>query len=329
MTGTVLSTSSQPHITKPEYALSNSDGVSAKITHVILKGSNYTEWSKGFRNGLGAKRKLGFIDGSLKMPSDDSEDLNDWVTANCTVIAWIFNTVDPTIRSSISYRDTAAELWEDIRTRFSRGNGIKIYHLESEISDCKQQAEETVMDFYGRIKKLWDDVNDYDALPSCACSGCKCNITVTLRNRRETQQTRQFLMGLLPVYATARSSILGTTPLPSLDSVYSRIMQEEEVQTVTKDRSSAMAFAVQGGGHGSKQGKSRSKCCSHCNKPGHSEPNCWEKYGYPDGREPRRIATSGAGSSSSTSTTNAVFGESTVDANHIRLQGPYLEDEDW
>ncbi|XP_074265466.1 uncharacterized protein LOC141587902 [Silene latifolia] len=203
-----------PHITKPVYALSHSDGVSAKITHVVLTGSNYTEWAKGFRNGLGAKRKLGFVDGSLKRPAEESEDLDDWSIANYTVIAWIFNTIDPTIRPSISYRDTAVELWDDIRTRFSRGNGIKVYHLESEISDCKQRDDESVMEFYGRLKKLWDDVNDYDVLPTCDCTGCRCNISVQLRQRRETRQTRKFLMGLLPCYSTARSNILGRRSPP-------------------------------------------------------------------------------------------------------------------
>ncbi|XP_074275862.1 uncharacterized protein LOC141599644 [Silene latifolia] len=312
MSGAIVT--STPHITKPVYALSNSDGVSAKITHVMLKGSNYAEWCKGFRNGLGAKRKLGFVDGSLKKPSTDSEDLDDWTTANCTVIAWIFNTIDPTIRSSITYRDTGVELWDDIRNRFSRGNGIKIYQLESEISD-----------FYGRLKKLWDDVNDYDDLPTCDCSGCRSDISVKLRTRRETRQTRQFSMGLLPCYATARSNILGSTILPSLDSVYARIMQEEEVRNLTQERTTAMACAVQGG---SKQRRTRLKC-THCKKPSHSEPHCWEKHGYPEGREPRPGATSGASSSSSTIQTNAVFGEPAIDANHVRLHGPYLEDEDW
>ncbi|XP_074297203.1 uncharacterized protein LOC141627900 [Silene latifolia] len=327
MTGTEIPTSSSPHVTKPAYALSNSDGVSAKITHVMLIGSNYTEWSKGFRNGLGAKRKLGFVDGSLKRPVG-SADLEDWSTANYTVIAWIFNTIDSTIRSSISYRDTAVELWDDIRNRFSRGNGIKVYQLESEISDCKQKDEESVMEFYGSLKKLWDDVNDYDALPTCDCSGCKCHISDTLRQRRETKQTRKFLMGLLPHYSTARSTILGITPLPSLDSVYSRIVQEEEVRNITQEVPAAMALAVQGKKQSTKQGRPR-LTCSHCHKPGHSEPNCWDKYGYPDGRGPRSGTVSGTGASSSTVQTNAVFGEPALDANHIRLHGPYLEDEDW
>ncbi|KAL9236137.1 hypothetical protein vseg_010840 [Gypsophila vaccaria] len=150
----IIPTSSMPYITKPVYPFSNADGVSAKISHVMLKGRNYLEWAKGFRNGLGVNRKLGFIDGSLKKPPADSEDLDDWSMANYTVIAWIFNTIDPTVCSSISYRDTAVELWNDIRNCFSRGNGIKIYHLESEISDCKQKEEETMMNFYGRLKKF-------------------------------------------------------------------------------------------------------------------------------------------------------------------------------
>ncbi|XP_074284556.1 uncharacterized protein LOC141609390 [Silene latifolia] len=328
MSGNELVPNPPPHITKPVYALSNSDGVSAKITHVMLKGSNYAEWAKGFRNGLGAKRKIGFVDGSLKKPSTDSEDLDDWTTANCTVIAWIFNTIDPTIRPSVTYRDTAAELWDDIKNRFSRGHGIKIYQLESEITDCKQKEEETIMDFYGRLKKLWYDVNDFDALPTCDCSGCRCNISVKLRTRRETRQTRQFLMGLLPCYATARSNILGSTTLPALDTVYARLMQEEEMRNLTQERTTAMAYAVQGGRPGTKQGKPRLRC-THCKKPGHSEPHCWEKHGYPEDREPRPGATSGASSSSSAGQTNVVFGEPVVDAHHVRLQGPYLEDEDW
>ncbi|KAL9237176.1 hypothetical protein vseg_011758 [Gypsophila vaccaria] len=119
MTGAIIQpSSSTPHVTKPEYALTNSDRASAKITNVTLKGSNYTEWAKTIRIGLGAKRKLGFFDGTLEAPNADSEDFSDWSTANFKVIAWSFNTIDPTVRSSISYRDTAAKLWNDIRTRF-------------------------------------------------------------------------------------------------------------------------------------------------------------------------------------------------------------------
>ncbi|KAL9227991.1 hypothetical protein vseg_003617 [Gypsophila vaccaria] len=177
--------SKSPHFTNSIYALTNNDGLGAQLTHVVLKGANYEEWAKGFRIGLGAKRKLCFIDGTLKTPTD-SADIKEWKTFNYTVIAWIFNIIDPTLRSKISYHETAFELRADIRERFSLGNGVKIYQLRSAISDCKQQTEESIMAYFGRLKKLWDDVNDFDALPYCSCSGCSCGLNTNFQKRRDT-----------------------------------------------------------------------------------------------------------------------------------------------
>ncbi|KAK9723731.1 hypothetical protein RND81_05G021400 [Saponaria officinalis] len=105
------------------------------------------------------------------------------------------------------------------------------------------------MEYFGRLKKLWDDINDFDVLPSCKCSGCKCDLSAVLRKRRDNDQVREFLMGLENYFATVRSSILGIDPLPSLHSVYSRIVQEEEVRLFTQQRSEAeapMAYVVKG-----------------------------------------------------------------------------------
>ncbi|XP_074293677.1 uncharacterized protein LOC141620800 [Silene latifolia] len=155
------------HFVNPIYALSNQDGTGAKITHVTLTGPNYEEWAKGFRVALGAKRKLGFIDGTLKQKPSDPKEWDDWSTVNYTVIAWIFNTIDARLKSSISYREIAFDLWEDIRSRFSVANDIKIYQIQCDLANCKQKPGESVMDYYGRFKKLWDDITDFDALPNC------------------------------------------------------------------------------------------------------------------------------------------------------------------
>ncbi|KAL9228104.1 hypothetical protein vseg_003718 [Gypsophila vaccaria] len=76
-----------PHTPNHLYAIALNDSPGTKITHVVLKGSNYEEWVKGFRVLLGAKRKLGFINGNLPQP--DSEDLDDWLTADYMIIAWV------------------------------------------------------------------------------------------------------------------------------------------------------------------------------------------------------------------------------------------------
>ncbi|KAL9237246.1 hypothetical protein vseg_011820 [Gypsophila vaccaria] len=229
----------------PVYALSHQDGTGAKITHVILVGPNYEEWAKGFRVVLGDKRNFGFIDGTLKEPSD-SVELEEWKAVNYLIVAWIFNTIESRVRSSISYRETARELWEDIRLRFTVANDIKIYQIQCDLSECKQRPGETIMDYYGRIKKLWDDMDDFDALPICQCSDCPAS----LRKRREADQVRGFLIGLDSGYAGVRSQLLGTKPFPQIELVYSRLVQEEEVRNLTRAReenAAAMTLAVRDG----------------------------------------------------------------------------------
>ncbi|XP_074296253.1 uncharacterized protein LOC141626219 [Silene latifolia] len=263
--------SGNTHNINPVYALSNQDGTGARITHVQLTGpKTYAEWAKGFRVALGAKRKLGFIDGTLRHKPSNPTEYADWEAVNYTIIAWIFNTIAPGIRSSISYRDTAFDLWEDIRKRFSVANDIKIYQLQGDLAACKQKPGESLMDYFGRIKLLWDDINDYDVLPNCECCS-KCDLQGTIRKRREVEQVRGFLMGLDPVYANVRSSILGSPPLPDIHIVYSRIAQEEDVRTIAQAREEAfspMACAVHGKGPQVKnENGSRPRFkCTHCNK---------------------------------------------------------------
>ncbi|XP_074294399.1 uncharacterized protein LOC141622251 [Silene latifolia] len=314
----------------PVYALSHQDGTGAKITHVILVGPNYEEWAKGFRVALGAKRKLGFINGTLKEPSDSIE-LEEWKAVNYLIVAWIFNTIESRVRSSISYRETARELWDDIRLRFTVANDIKIYQIQCDLSECKQRPGETIMDYYGRIKKLWDDMDDFDALPVCQCSACPAR----LRKRREADQARGFLMGLDSGYAGVRSQLLGTKPFPQIELVYSRLVQEEEVRNLTRAReenAAAMALAVRDGNNGkspqqSNNGRPRFTC-TYCGKDGHTESRCYKKHGYPNDRGPARTRSGDGSASSASAKTNFVTGEPSVATNMVRLSGP-CADDDW
>ncbi|CAH9116983.1 unnamed protein product [Cuscuta europaea] len=276
-----------------------------------------------------------FIDGSLKQAVEGSPETKDWWTINSMVVAWIFNTIDASLRTSISYRDVACDLWKDIKERFSVGNGVKTYQIKTELSDCKQKTGETIMSYLGRLKKLWDDMNDFDVLPVCICTGCKCDLTTKLCQRRDGDKVRDFLMGLDSFYASVRSSLLGIDPLPSLNVVYARLIQEEEVCTII-------------GGHvyyyrGGTRPPSSSTTCTFCSKPGHTEDRCFAKHGYPEGwLERRRNTHKSRGPSSSASggftatssgqqpKANVVqAGNITTDLNELRLNGPSIEDQDW
>ena len=123
--------------------------------------------------------------------------------------------------------ENVKELWEEIKQRFSIGNGPRVQQLKSDLVNCKQEGQGIVV-YYGRLKSLWDELNNYDLIPVCTCTGCKCNITIQLEKKREKERVHQFLIGLDENgYGTVCSNILSTEPLPNLNQVYAMIVQQE------------------------------------------------------------------------------------------------------
>lgn len=97
----------------PLFSLHPNDNPGALISSVILKEDNYPEWSTELRNSLQAKRKLGFIDGTLTKPATEP-DLSMWLAANSMIIGWIRTSIDPKIRSTVTYESVAETLWESL-----------------------------------------------------------------------------------------------------------------------------------------------------------------------------------------------------------------------
>ncbi|PNX70993.1 hypothetical protein L195_g057949 [Trifolium pratense] len=124
--------------TPSPYDLNSNDNPGNLITQVQLKGENYDEWSKAIRTSLRARRKWGFVEGTIAQPKKDSSDLEDWWTVQSMLVSWVLNTVEPSLRSTISYQENVKDLWEDIKERFSVGNGPRIQQIKSELAECRQ-----------------------------------------------------------------------------------------------------------------------------------------------------------------------------------------------
>ncbi|XP_075503971.1 uncharacterized protein LOC142541299 [Primulina tabacum] len=246
------------------------------------------------KTALRAKKKFNFIDGSVKTPSDDSVELEDRWTVNSMLVSWILNTIEPTLRSTITYMEAAKELWQDTKERFSVRNEPRIQQLKCELVECKKQ-DMSIMNYYANIKMIWEDLGNYEQYPTCLSGGCKCNIEVDLDKRHEEERLYQFLMGLDDTtYETARSNILSTESLPNLYRAYAMFIQEERVRDITRGkehRSEAMAFAIQIPSHskGRVDGKEKIVACSSCKRTGHDVGSFFELIGYSDwwGDRPR------------------------------------------
>ena len=105
------------------YALTSNNNPANIITQVQLKCDNYDEWARAVHTILRAENIYGFVDGSIKQLDNDSSKLEDWWTVNSMLVSWLFNTIEPILRSTISYMENVKELWEEIKQRFCIGNG--------------------------------------------------------------------------------------------------------------------------------------------------------------------------------------------------------------
>jgi len=78
---------------------------------------------------LNAKSKLGFVDGTLKVPyvKDKLEEYTTWKKCNDMILSWIFNSLTTDIVDNVILYDTAHEVWEDLQSRFSQSHAPWIF----------------------------------------------------------------------------------------------------------------------------------------------------------------------------------------------------------
>lgn len=68
------------------YYLGTGDQPGNLISHVTLKGDNYVAWARALTLSLKARRKFGFVDGSIVHPAAAAQFL-DWETVNSMIVS--------------------------------------------------------------------------------------------------------------------------------------------------------------------------------------------------------------------------------------------------
>ena len=102
------------------------------VCQPLIGGENYPAWAQSVRKSLIARNKLGLIDDSFTSSSsivDSLSAIQAWIRADNIVRTWIINLVSSKIQASIIYRDTALEIWNDLKETFCHKNGPKIFNL--------------------------------------------------------------------------------------------------------------------------------------------------------------------------------------------------------
>lgn len=273
------------------YYLHPSDNTWQVQTPILLNGANYERWAKLMMNFLRTKRKTGFIDGTLKRPSGESVDADQWDMVNSMIIGWIYSSVEPKLRPSISLVDSAKAMWASLKRRFSMSDDTRIHQLHADISACKQGGD-SVEDYFGKLKVLWDDLADFNTCFTCCCKDLECSSMMRYEKMQEKAHCHQFLMGL--DIGTTRSNLLSRGTDLNLEMVYSQMIQEERHLTAmrtTNDRVPTVGFTATtptaplrsnvAQAAATRFGRP-STTCAHCGKSGHEASSCFQVIGFPD-----------------------------------------------
>ncbi|XP_021866057.2 uncharacterized protein [Spinacia oleracea] len=158
------------------YFIANSDSPTASLVSVVFNGMNFMRWKRNVMRALVAKNKEGFVNGGILKSAVNHKDYHKWKRADFMVVSWILSSMSNELADDFGYIDNAVELWKELNERFGQSNGPLIYQLKKEI-DSLNQENMTIVTYYGKLKKLWDEMQSLRAFPTCVCgalSSCSC-----------------------------------------------------------------------------------------------------------------------------------------------------------
>uniref|UniRef100_A0A2N9F6C1 Retrotransposon Copia-like N-terminal domain-containing protein n=1 Tax=Fagus sylvatica TaxID=28930 RepID=A0A2N9F6C1_FAGSY len=270
--------------------LTNGDNPGLSLVTQPLIGENYQTWSRSMAMALVAKNKAGFVNGSIKAVDSSSPQYGSWKRCDTMVLSWLLNSLSKEISASVIYLDTAFEVWQDLKERFSQSNGPRVYQLQKAIASLNQE-QSSVSAFYTKLKGFWDELMNFRPIPACNCGALK-----TLLDYQRSEYVMKFLVGLNDSYASIRGQILLMEPLPTINKVFALVSQEERQRELTSgpmmhaDNSGPTVLAVANykpyGGN-KNFGRKERPVCSHCGITGHIVEKCYKIHGYPPGYKSR------------------------------------------
>ena len=200
---------------------------------------------------------------------------------------WLMHAISPSIARSVDALELASDVWKDLREKFSRGDMVRIAELMQEF-DAFKQCSLSVTEYHTGLKAFWEELENYRPIPSCTCPArCSCEAMRNARQFKQQEYVIKFLNGLDEQYSQVKLQILQTDPFPSMNQVFSKILQHERSITGPaqfQDESKILVNAATGNNsrvYGRGRGFNSNKVCTHCGKVGHTIEVCYRKHGFP------------------------------------------------
>ncbi|XP_019415976.1 PREDICTED: uncharacterized protein LOC109327330 [Lupinus angustifolius] len=289
------------------FFLHSTENPALVLVSPLLNGKNYHSWARGINLAIESKNKIQFIDGSIPKPLIDDILYRPWIRCNTMVLSWLQHSVQESIVKSILWMDSAAQVWKDLRERFSQGDIFWIAELQEEFYR-QHQGNLNVFDFHTQLQTIWEEIETFRPIGTCKCAVYG-----------EHDYVIRFLKGLKEQYSQVRSQIMLLESLPSMSKVFSMVIQQErqfehpsnhelepKVLFVNSQQTNQYrgtntnpnfsSFRRRGGspsrgrnGRFTRAGRGQgNKFCTYCKRTNHTIDTCFLKHGYPPGYQSSR-----------------------------------------
>ncbi|CAN1279752.1 Retrovirus-related Pol polyprotein from transposon RE1 [Linum perenne] len=293
---TVTPTATLPPATDPSsvYFIHPSENWGQCLVSAVLTETNFTSWERSMALVLAGKNKLGFVNGAIPTPTPTDPLFPLWTRNNQLLLSWIQRSVSPSIMQSILWIESARDVWCELKERFSQGDVFRIADLQERIFSFKQ-SNLSISEYFTQLKALWDELANFRSIPACECTPiCSC-ILAPIRAYHHSDFVIRFLRGLSESFSAARASVMLMDPLPSVNRVFSMMLQQErQLQSsfLPVSHTENMAFVSRAASNlaprpAGFKNKGKRPVCSYCNYVGHTAEVCYKKNGYPPGYKPR------------------------------------------
>ncbi|KAI4320123.1 hypothetical protein MLD38_033634 [Melastoma candidum] len=144
------------------------DGNSGFIVSPHFEGTNYAAWSRSFVLPLTLRSKVGFVDGTILKPSADDSLFSIWNCCNSLDVAWLIRSISQPIVSELIYIDSAHEIWELLKSRFTQPDLVMICHLQQQLHSTFQDNR-PIQTYFSQLNSIWRELSSLRPFPKCKC----------------------------------------------------------------------------------------------------------------------------------------------------------------
>ncbi|XP_071933922.1 uncharacterized protein [Coffea arabica] len=228
------------------------------------------------------EKKKGYINGKKAAQAVYDSSYDEWEAEDSLVKSWLINSMSDNLISHFVQCGTSKEVWDAIkRSYLDVSDSSEVYELMKKTFHLQQDGR-PLAEYYNELNSTFMEL-DYRRPNDMTCAADMKKY----RNRIAEDRVYIFLAGLDNKLDQVRSRVLGTSPLPRLEEVYSMVRRELQRQVAMRAAShfEASALTVQKSTPITINGNStasQSRFCTYCNKNTHTIDVCWKKHGYPE-----------------------------------------------